>query len=54
MLISRQGTDDPWAEVDWSTVPSVMTLGIEPEDIDGLIEYAGVRVGELRSLLRVA
>ncbi|MCP4042553.1 MAG: HDOD domain-containing protein [Gammaproteobacteria bacterium] len=54
MLISRLGTDDPWAEVDWSTVPSVMTLGIEPEDIDGLIEYAGVRVGELRSLLRVA
>ena len=50
-LLTYRGTDHPWASLPWASVPATLAVGLEENEVESLLGYAGARVGELRRLL---
>ena len=52
LLMAYQGTEHPLGQVVWGEVPATLSVGLEPEDGQDMLEYASVRAAELRTTLR--
>ena len=50
-LLTYRGTDHPCASLPWASVPATLAVGLEENEVESLLGYAGARVGELRRLL---